>query len=66
MNARVGENITYQGGMLMENFYSKELDRTFEKVIFLEAVCGEAASWHASGALHPAARSSLKNQTGIH
>lgn len=34
----VGEKITYQGGMLMENFYSKELDKTFEKVIFLDGV----------------------------
>lgn len=32
----VGEKITYQGGMLMEDFYSKELDRTFEKVLFLD------------------------------
>jgi hypothetical protein len=40
----VGESITYQGGMLMENFYSKELDRTFEKVIFLDGVQGESAS----------------------
>jgi len=33
---QIGESITYQGGMLMENFHSKELNRTFEKVIFLE------------------------------
>ena len=38
----VGEKITYQGGMLMENFYSKELDKTFEKVIFLDGVNGSA------------------------
>jgi hypothetical protein len=38
----VGEKITYQGGMLMENFYSKELDKTFEKVIFLDGVGGNA------------------------
>jgi hypothetical protein len=36
----VGESFTYQGGNLMENFYSKELDRTFEKVLFLDALEG--------------------------
>ena len=40
----VGEKITYTGGMLMENFYSKELDKTFEKVIFLDGVNGSAAA----------------------
>ena len=34
----VGESITYEGGMLMENFHSKELDRTFEKVLFLDGL----------------------------
>ncbi len=37
---QVGESITYQGGMLMENFHSKELDRTFEKVLFLDGIDG--------------------------
>jgi len=32
----VGEKLTYQGGMVMEGFYSKELDRTFDKVLFLD------------------------------
>ncbi len=36
----IGESITYQGGMLMENFHSKELDRTFEKVLFLDGLDG--------------------------
>lgn len=36
----VGEKLTYQGGMLMEDFYSKELDRTFEKVVFLDGFEG--------------------------
>ena len=39
----VGESITYQGGMLMEDFYSKELDRTFDKVIFLDGLEGSEA-----------------------
>ena len=40
----VGESITYQGGNLMEDFYSKELDRTFEKVLFLDGLEGSQAS----------------------
>lgn len=41
---QVGESITYQGGMLMENFHSEELNRTFEKVIFLEDLVENQAS----------------------
>lgn len=40
----VGESITYQGGLLMEDFYSKDLDRTFDKVIFLDELEGSQAS----------------------
>lgn len=40
----VGESITYQGGLLMEDFYSKDLDRTFDKVIFLDELDGSQAS----------------------
>ena len=40
----VGESITYQGGNVMENFYSKELDRTFEKVLFLDDLEGSQPS----------------------
>ena len=40
----VGESITYEGGMLMENFHSKELDRTFEKVLFLDGLEGNQPS----------------------
>ncbi len=38
MNASPGETYSYQGGLLMEDFYSKDLDRTFDKVLFLEAI----------------------------
>ena len=41
---QVGESITYQGGMIMENFHSKELDRTFEKVLFLDGLEENQAS----------------------
>lgn len=48
MEAKAGEKYQYQGGMLMEDFYSKDLDRTFEKVVFLEALFSEeTASPHA-------------------
>ncbi|MCK4879628.1 MAG: hypothetical protein KAS82_03175 [Bacteroidales bacterium] len=39
-----GETISYQGGMLMEDFHSKELDRTFEKVLFLDGVGTDSPS----------------------
>ena len=45
----IGESITYEGGMLMENFHSKELDRTFEKVLFLDGLEGSQSS--AMGAM---------------
>ena len=38
MIAEKGETYFYDGGMLMENFESKELNRTFEKIYFLESV----------------------------
>lgn len=41
MEAQAGQKYKYQGGMVMEDFYSKDLDRTFEKVIFLEAIFSE-------------------------
>lgn len=40
----VGESITYQGGNLMEDFHSKELDRTFEKILFLDGLEGSLPS----------------------
>ena len=43
MVAQPGETYQYQGGMLMEDFESKELDRTFDKVLFLEALYSESA-----------------------
>lgn len=43
MAANPGETYQYQGGMLMEDFESKELGRTFDKVLFLEAIYGESA-----------------------
>ena len=38
MNANKGETYYYDGGMLMENFQSKDLNRTFERIWFIDAV----------------------------
>ena len=38
----VGSIISYSGGMLMENFESKELNRTFDKLLFLESLAGDS------------------------
>jgi hypothetical protein len=38
MEAAAGETYYYQGGLLMEDFRSQELDRTFESVLFLDAI----------------------------
>lgn len=38
MEAVPGETYYYQGGLLMEDFHSNELDRTFESVLFLDAI----------------------------
>ncbi len=46
MVAKPGEEYQYQGGMLMEDFHSKELDRTFDKVLFVEALFSESATAH--------------------
>jgi len=37
----VGSVISYRGGMLMEDFQSKELDRTFDQILFLEGLEGD-------------------------
>ena len=38
LNASVGDTYYYNGGLEMVNFDSKELDRTFESVVFLQGV----------------------------
>ncbi len=44
MDASPGETYQYQGGLVMEEFYSKELDRTFDRVLFLEGLYPEVSS----------------------
>ena len=50
MNASPGETYQYQGGLVMEEFYSEELDRTFDRVLFLEGLYPEAGSSEKEGA----------------
>jgi hypothetical protein len=44
MEASPGETYQYQGGMLMKDFYSQELNRNFEEVLFLEAIFPEGGA----------------------
>ncbi|MEA3546504.1 MAG: DNA-binding protein [Thermodesulfobacteriota bacterium] len=44
----VGDEISLKGGVVMPNFYSKTLDRTFEEIIFSSGIQGGAAEAHAS------------------
>ncbi len=41
MQAKVGETYYYEGGLQMTKFQSKELNRTFETVLFLEKVSSD-------------------------
>jgi len=45
----VGSVISYRGGMLMENFESKELGKTFDKILFLEGLEGDSPEGPAGG-----------------
>ncbi len=38
MQAAPGETYYYQGGLLMEDFHSNELDRDFDRVLFVDAI----------------------------
>ncbi len=40
----VGEEITYVDGIVMQNFFSKTLDRTFPEIIFSSGLIGRGAS----------------------
>jgi len=56
----VGASISYEGGMLMENFHSKELDRTFEKVLFLDGLEGSQAQSNTDAMLGTSQGSGIK------
>ena len=40
-NVAVGQEVSYYDGMVMENFFSKTLDRTFDKLVFSSGLSGE-------------------------
>ena len=52
---KIGETYYYQGGMVMENFESKELKRTFESLVLVEGlskdknITANASSIHSMG-----------------
>lgn len=60
MDASPGEKYQYQGGMIMEDFYSKDLDRTFEKVVFLEALFSEESASPHAGELTPGSQAVIE------
>lgn len=62
MEVKPGETYHYQGGMLMTDFYSKDLDKTFEEVIFLEAIF----SGTAGSGLETKAKSEVMGQLDSH
>ena len=39
----VGEEITFMDGMVMQNFFSKSLDRTFPQIVFSPGLAGKGA-----------------------
>ena len=44
----VGDEVSLKSGAVMQNFYSRSLDRTFEKIIFSGGIKGDAAEAHAT------------------
>jgi hypothetical protein len=54
MNASPGETYHYQGGMMMQDFESKELGKTFDEVLFVEALFkGDGSSIETSQDVQP-------------
>jgi hypothetical protein len=49
--------------MLMEDFYSKDLDRTFEKVVFLEALFSEETTTAHVEELTPGSQTVIEKST---
>jgi hypothetical protein len=49
MNALPGETYRYQGGMMMKDFHSRELDRTFDEILFVDVLFGEDETGMALG-----------------
>ena len=41
---KVGDEVTYMDGMVMQNFFSKTLDRTFPEIVFSSGLVGDEAA----------------------
>jgi hypothetical protein len=59
MDAGPGETYHYQGGLWMENFHSKELDRTFDKVLFIDAIFPEEPGKEQANLKMPASHGAM-------
>lgn len=44
LNAKPGDNLYYKGGMIMTKFESKELGRTFDKILFVDKISGNVSA----------------------
>ena len=42
-DVKVGEDVTFLDGMVMQNFFSKSLDRTFPEIVFSSGLVGKGA-----------------------
>jgi hypothetical protein len=51
VNAQEGDTYYYQGGFEMTNFKSKELNRTFESILFLEGISPDPISENSENAM---------------
>jgi predicted small lipoprotein YifL len=60
MKAAKGDKLSYSGGMEMNDFHSKELDRTFPSILFLEGVVMESGIAANSGLNAPSTGSAIK------
>ncbi len=46
---KVGQEVTYQQGMVMKNFASKSLNRTFDSIVFSSGLVGATTNPHGGG-----------------
>lgn len=46
MEVEIGKTYYYQGGLMMSNFKSRELDRIFESIVFIDQISPEPPSPH--------------------
>jgi len=60
MEAAKGDKLSYSGGMVMNDFHSKELDRTFPIILFLEGVIMESGMGTTAGLTTPSSGSAVK------